>query len=143
MEENIDQLQSYEEEWANIGFVPYKYKDNIQQEYREAIYQQYDQLNIDENQKELLKYRSKLKNIRQKPKAENRMHQEREKYMNKIKKLENNIMTWENNLGFISAESTEASSMIHDYQDKIDKAKKEIELLEDKIKLIDKLDTEE
>lgn len=142
-EENMKTLKEFEDEWSNIGFVPFKFKDQVQDEYREAMYQQYDQLNISENDKELLKYRSKLKNIKQKPKAENRMRQEREKYINKIKKLETNIITWENNLGFISSESKEANSMIHDFEDKIEKAKNEIELVEEKIKLIDKLDTEE
>lgn len=143
MEENIKQLQNFEDEWTSLGFVPYNQKDKIQQEYREAIYKQYDNLDIDENQKEILKYRSKLKNIKQKPKAENRMYQERDKFMKKIEKMENNIILWENNLGFISAESNEANSMIHDYQDRIDKARNEITVLEEKIKLIDKFDTEE
>jgi hypothetical protein len=142
-QENLKQLMEFEEEWANIGFVPYKQKDKIQQEYRQAMYEQYDRLNIDDNQRELHKYRSKLMNIQQKPKAENRMRQERDKFMNKIKKLENNIITWENNLGFISGDSSEASTMIHDFENKIEQAKKEITLLEEKIKLIDQLDTEE
>ena len=143
MDEDIRQLQNFEDEWTSIGFVPYKQKDKIQQEFREAIYKQYDNLNIDDDQKEVLKYRSKLKNIKQKPKAENRMYQERDKFMKKIEKLENNIILWENNLGFISAESKEANSMIHDYQDKIEKAKNEIGVLEEKIKLIDRFDTDE
>ncbi|MGM0530840.1 MAG: DUF349 domain-containing protein [Bacteroidota bacterium] len=143
MEENIKQLQNFEDEWSAIGFVPYEQKDKIQEEYRKAIYKQYDNLNLDDNQKEVLKYRSKLKNLQQKPKSENRMYQERDKFMNKIQKLENNINLWENNLGFISAESNEANSMINDYKDKIEKAKNEINVLEEKIKLIDTFDTEE
>jgi hypothetical protein len=142
VDKDMKQLKEFEDKWTSIGFVPYKYKDKIQEEYRDAIYQQYNKLEVDDNQKELLKYRSKLKNIKQKPKAENRMNQEREKFINKIEKLENNILTWENNLGFISAESKEANSMIRDYQDKIDRARNEISLLEEKVKLIDKLDTE-
>lgn len=143
IEENIKQLQNFEDEWTSIGFVPYKQKDKIQQAYRQAIYNQYDNLNIDDNQKEVLKYRSKLKNIQQKPKADNRMSQERDKFMQKIEKLESNIIRWENNLGFISAESNEANTMIQDYKDKIQKAKNEIQVLEEKIKLIDQFDTEE
>ncbi|MFW5915888.1 MAG: DUF349 domain-containing protein, partial [Bacteroidota bacterium] len=142
MEENVRQLQDFEDQWSSIGFVPYKQKDKIQQEYRDAIYKQYNNLDIDDNQKEILKYRSKLKNIQQKPKAENRMYQERDKFMKKIEKLENNILLWENNLGFISAESNEANSMINDYQNKIEKAKNEIGVLEEKINLIDEFDTE-
>ena len=142
-QENIKQLQKFEDEWASIGFVPYDEKDRIQQEYRNAIYKQYDNLNLDNNQKEVLKYRSKLKNIQQKPKAENRMYQEREKFMKKIEKLENNIIRWDNNLGFISAESNEANSMIHDYEKKIENARNEIGVLEEKIKLIDQFDSEE
>jgi len=142
-QENLKRLMEFDEQWSNIGFVPYKYKDKIQQEYREAMYEQYDKLKIDDNQRELYKYRSKIKNIQQKPKAENRLRQERDKFMNKIKKLETNIITWENNLGFISGDSREASSMIHDFEDKIQRAKKEMDLLEEKIRLIDQMDTEE
>ena len=142
-QENLKKLTEFEEQWTSIGFVPYKYKDKIQQEYREALYDQYDRLNIDDNQRELHKYRSKIKNIQQKPKAENRLRQERDKFLNKIKKLENNIITWENNLGFISGDSSEASEMIRDFENKIASAKKEIALLEEKIKLIDQMDTEE
>jgi hypothetical protein len=142
-QENLNALMEFEERWGEIGFVPYKYKDKIQQEYRNAMYEQYDRLNIDDNQRKLHKYRSKIKNIQQKPKAENRIRQEREKFMNKIKKLESNIITWENNLGFISGESSEASSMINDFEHKIEEAKKEIALLEEKIRLIDQLDTDE
>jgi len=139
-EVNLNKLYEFELQWAEIGFVPFKYKDQIQQEYREAMYDQYNKLNISDNQRELLKYRSKLKNIQQKPKAESRMRQEREKFMNKISKLETNISTWENNLGFISAESDEANSMIQDFKDKIKNAREEIELLEEKVKLIDKVE---
>ncbi|MBS3808158.1 MAG: DUF349 domain-containing protein [Bacteroidales bacterium] len=142
-QENLKRLMEFDEQWSNIGFVPYKYKDKIQQEYREAMYEQYDKLKIDDNQRELYKYRSKIKNIQQKPKAENRLRQERDKFMNKIKKLETNIITWENNLGFISGDSSEASSMIQDFEDKIQRAKKEMDLLEEKIRLIDQMDTEE
>src|SRR6056297_1141717 len=141
-DENLKQLQKFEEEWENIGYVPYKQKDKIQQDYREAIYNQYDKLGLNQNQKELLKYRSKIKNITQKPKAESRMRQEREKFINKIKKLETNIITWENNLGFISSDSSEANTMIHDFQEKIEDAKNEIEVLEEKVKIIDQLDSE-
>ena len=139
-EENLNKLYEFEKQWAEIGFVPFKSKDQVQQEYREAMYDQYNKLDISDNQRELLKYRSKLKNIQQKPKAESRMRQEREKFMNKISKLETNISTWENNLGFISTESEEANSMIQDFKDKIKNAKEEIELLEEKVKLIDKVE---
>ncbi|MGM0498006.1 MAG: DUF349 domain-containing protein, partial [Bacteroidota bacterium] len=139
-EENLNKLYEFEKKWAEIGFVPFKFKDKIQQEYREAMYDQYDNLDISDLKRELLKYRSKLKNIQQKPKAESRMRQEREKYMNKISKLETNISTWENNLGFISTESNEANSMIQDFKNKIKNAKEEIELLEEKVKLIDKVE---
>jgi len=43
---------------------------------------------------------------------------------------------WENNIGFFS-KSSNAESMIQEVQSKIDNAKKTIEVLEEKIKLID------
>jgi hypothetical protein len=107
----------------------------------DAINKAVDSLKVGENQKSLLKYKNKLVNIREKPKAELKIKQDREKFMNKIKQLENDIVLWENNIGFF-AKSKNADSMIKEVHQKINRAKNSIILLEEKIQLIDQSDTD-
>ncbi|MEE4196678.1 MAG: DUF349 domain-containing protein [Bacteroidales bacterium] len=141
VDDNYEALRKFQDEWAEIGFVPYKMKDKIQNDFREALNKQFDRLKIDDSEKKLLKFKTKLDNIQHKPKASNKMRHERDKFFNKIKKLESNITLWENNIGFFNADSTEAKEMISDYKDKITSAKEEIEILEEKIRMIDNADS--
>jgi hypothetical protein len=137
VDDNYEALRKFQDEWAKIGFVPFKMKDKIQNDFREAINKQFDKLKIDDSEKKLLKFKTKLDNIQHKPKASNKMRHERDKFFNKVKKLENNITLWENNIGFFNADTPEAKEMIKDYKEKIASAKEEIEILEQKIRMID------
>jgi len=134
--EAFEKLKEIQRKWTEIGFVPYKDKDRIGNRYRNALNEQFDRLKIDEEEKAILKYQTKLENIKETPKATRKLRGEREKFMNKIKQLENDIVVWENNIGFFS-KSSNAESMIQEVQSKIDNAKKTIEVLEEKIRLID------
>ncbi|HAN18153.1 MAG: hypothetical protein A2X13_04270 [Bacteroidetes bacterium GWC2_33_15] len=139
---NFESLKKLQDDWSEIGFVPFKMKDKVQNEFRELINQQFDKLKIDDSEKKLLKFQSHLENLQHKPKSSNKIRHEREKFFTRIKKLESNITLWENNLGFFNSDSAQAKEMINDYMNKIEEAKKEIKVMEDKIRLIDKSDNE-
>lgn len=134
--EIFERLKKYQRKWTEIGFVPFKEKENILQDYRLAINKQFDNLNIDENQKNLLKFRNKLENLQDNQKALAKLKYDREKFINKIKQLENDIVLWENNIGFFT-KSKNAESLISEVNEKIENARKAIKLLEEKMKLID------
>ena len=61
----------------------------------------------------------------------------RKKLLNKFRKLETDIATLENNMGFF-AKSKNADKLIEDIKSKIAAGKEELKSLEQKIKLIDK-----
>ncbi len=134
--EAFEKLKDIQKLWAEVGFVPYKDKDAIINRYRNALNEQFDRLKIDDEEKAILKYQTKLDNIKETPKAVRKLRGDREKFLNKLKQLENDIVVWENNIGFFS-KSKNAESMIQEVQSKIDNAKKNIEILEEKIRLID------
>jgi hypothetical protein len=136
VEESLKKLKEFQREWAEIGFVPYKNKDEIQDKYRNAINKKFDELNVDENRKNILKFKTKLDNLKNKPNGIQRIRQERDKYTNKLKQLENDIVLWENNIGFFT-KTKNAESMINGVESKIEDAKKRIALLKEKIRLID------
>jgi hypothetical protein len=53
----------------------------------------------------------------------------------KIQQLQDEIKTWENNIGFF-AKSKTANLLKQEFEKKIDKAKEELQLLEAKLKML-------
>ncbi len=122
--QNLYQLNEFQRRWTEIGFVPFEKKDEIMQKYREAINLHYDNLEMDDHKKSMLKFRNKLDNIRQKPRPEIKMRFEREKLMNKLQQLKNDISLWENNIGFF-ANSESAETMVKDFERKISRCQRQ------------------
>jgi hypothetical protein len=132
----FDHLKELQRKWAEIGFVPFNMKDEITNRYRNALNKEFDKLKIGDEDKSILKYKSKLDNLKANPKASRKVQNERDKFFTKIKQLESDIVLWENNIGFF-AKSTKADTMIKEVEEKIDSAKKLIKTLEEKVKMID------
>jgi len=138
-DENFSKLKDFQRRWSEIGYVPIKDKERIQNEYRQALNVHFENLKIDESQRNLIRYRTKLESLQSQPKAEKRVRQERDRFFIRIKQLESDIQLWENNIGFF-AKSKNAEAMIHDVKAKVEKAKAEIKMLEEKVRLIDEID---
>ena len=136
IESCFEALNDFQKRWSEIGYVPLKAKDKIHEKYRNALNNKFDKMDVDEHQKNILSYKSKLDEISHKPKSDKRMRQERDGFISKIKKLESDIVLWENNIGFF-IKSKNAEAMIKEVEDKIADAKERITFLEEKIKLID------
>jgi hypothetical protein len=132
----FERLKELQRKWTEIGFVPFNKKDEITNRYRNALNKEFDKLKIGDEDKSILKYRTKLDNLKSNPKASRKVRNEREKFFTKIKQLESDIVLWENNIGFF-AKSTNADTMIREVEEKIENAKKMIKTLEEKVKMID------
>lgn len=132
----FERLKELQRKWTVIGFVPFNKKDEITNRYRNALNQEFDKLKIGDEDKSILKYRTKLDNLKANPKASRKVRNERDKFFTKIKQLESDIVLWENNIGFF-AKSTNADTMIREVEEKIESAKKMIKTLEEKVKMID------
>ena len=138
-EENFRMLKDFQRRWSEIGYVPIKDKERIQNEYRQALNVHFENLKIDESQRNLIRYKTKLETYQSQPKSEKRVRQERDRFFIRIKQLESDIHLWENNIGFF-AKSKNAEAMIRDVKAKVEKARAEIKMLEDKVRLIDSMD---
>lgn len=132
----FDRLKDIQRRWTDIGFVPFNMKDEITNKYRNALNKEFDKLKIGDDDKSILKYKTKLDNLKANPKASRKVRNERDKFFTKIKQLESDIVLWENNIGFF-AKSKNADTMIKEVEEKIDNAKKLIKTLEEKVKMID------
>jgi len=132
----FERLKELQRKWTDIGFVPFNMKDEITNKYRIALNKEFDKLKIGDDDKSILKYRTKLDSLKSNPKASRKVRNERDKFFTKIKQLEGDIVLWENNIGFF-AKSKNADTMIKEVEEKIESAKKLIKTLEEKVKIID------
>ena len=135
---DLEKLQGFQRKWTEIGFVPFDKKDDLQQRYRDSVNNQFDGLEVDEFKKSLLKFRNRIEGMMQKPNAESKLRFEREKYMVKLQQLKSDIGVWENNIGFF-ANTANAEAMLKDFNVKINEAREAIQLLQEKISIMDEL----
>ena len=133
--ENLKVINEFQRQWMEVGHVPIKQKDKIQAEYRKAIDEQFEKLGISKKAKSTLSFRSKIENIKHTANADHIIYKERNYLINKINTLQNDIKVWENNIGFF-ASSKKADILKNEFEEKIEKAKQEITILEEKLKIL-------
>ncbi|MFZ5939623.1 MAG: DUF349 domain-containing protein [Bacteroidota bacterium] len=140
-DEVFEKLKSIQEQYAAIGFVPSAKKEDIRIRYSRALEKVYNSLDMDENMKSMLKFKNRVLNLLQSPKGESKFTFERDKLMNKLQQLRNDISVWENNIGFFK-QSESSENTIQSFQEKIEDAHIRIKNLEEKIQMMDDLESE-
>ena len=129
-------MKAFQTRWAEIGFVPIKEKETVQNEFRKLINDHFDQLDIDEFEKNIERFKSKINTFDNSDDKDSKIIQEREKLVNKIKQLETDLHAWENNIGFFS-KSSNSESLVKEFSNKIESARHKLALMQEKLKLID------
>ncbi len=129
-EESIKELMS---SWNNIGHVPFKEKDKIYNQYHDIVNKLFKKLNISTSQKKLNNFKTSING-----KGAN-LYREREKLVRQYENMKNDLATYENNLGFLTTTSKKGSSLVTEMNYKVDKIKTDLELLLEKISIIDNL----
>jgi Domain of Unknown Function (DUF349). len=122
-DEAREALRAFQARWNEIGFVPFKEKGKIQDAFRNALNEKFAELREGAG-----RFTSRV---------DRTIRTERDRLVQKFVKKEQEIATWENNLGFF-AKSKNAEALLKDMQKKIDLAKEELAELEEKIKEFDR-----
>lgn len=131
----FDAIKEYQRRWSEIGFVPIRQKDAVQARYKAIMDQLFNTLRSGERGRNLDRYRDRVSGMKEN--GDRRLRTERDRLYNKVKQLESDIATLENNIGFFSM-SKNAEAMIREVRAKIDRARSEREEIIEKIRLIDK-----
>jgi hypothetical protein len=139
---DLDKLKDFQRRFTEIGHVPFKEKDAIQNGFREVINKHFDSLRVDERRRNLMKFKNKVSNTTNSGRGQSKMRFEREKYMTKLKQLETDLALLDNNIGFF-ANTKNASALIDDVNQKIVSTKEKIEFLKDKIRIMDAMEDDE
>ena len=135
-------LRDFQRRWTEIGHVPIREKDAVQNRFRESINKHFDALKMDDSKRNFINFREKISSMSETSRGLSKVRMEREKYMIKLKQLENDLTLLDNNIGFF-ANSKNAQSLIADVNQKIKDTREKIEYLKDKIRIIDELDKSE
>ena len=122
-------------EWNSVGHVPFKEKDKIYKQYHGQIDKLFERFNISASNKKLSNFKSSISNIQEgSPQA---LYREREKLVRACENMKNELQTYENNLGFLTTSSKKGSNLLTELNRKVEKLKSDIELVKQKIKVID------
>ena len=117
---NAEMMREFNERWQAIGHVPFKEKDAVQSEFREAMREKFPLFNLQ-------------RGGRQDGSSSGGHRSPKDMLIAKYNTLQQNINTYENNIGFFSSSSSD-SPLIRQMQAKIDEAKAELKKLEEQIR---------
>ena len=128
----FEAIKRFQQRWSQIGFVPIKFKDAIQKEYKAIVDGMFATLRSSERDRSMNRFRERVSNM----KGGNQLRSERERLFNKVRQLEQDIALLENNIGFFY-KSKNAETLIADVREKIERSKRDMAEIIEKIKLID------
>ena len=134
-EEAAQQVRDLMKQWNGIGHVPIKEKDKIYKRYRNIVDQLFDRFNISASNRKLSSFKASIGAV---PEGSNpQLLREREKLVRAYENLRSELQTYENNLGFLNASSKKGNSLLSELNRKVDKLKADIQLIKEKIKVLD------
>ena len=119
---DAEAMQEFQKRWQEIGFVPFKEKDNVAKAYKDALNEKFP--------------RGQRRSGGKAPKSE------MERLIIKYNQLEQDVVTYENNIGFFSM-SKNAEPLIRQMQERIAQAKAELNELAAKIRELKEAENQE
>lgn len=130
-----EKVKSLTEEFNSVGHVPYKEKDKVYKAFHAVLDELYEKLSVKASHRRLDKFRNNLKNVAQR--GGDALDTERGRLVRRFEALKSEIITYENNLGFLNASSKKGNSLIDEMNRKVQKLKDELEEIRQKIKAVD------
>ncbi len=119
-------MKAFQTKWQEIGFVPFKEKDNISQAYKSALQEKFPA-----NDRAPRRGRGARQPL-----------SEKDRLIQKYNQLEQDIVTYENNIGFFSM-SKNSEPLIRQMQGRIEEAKAELNALAEQIRVLNSAEEQE
>ena len=118
--------------WQNIGHVPFKEKDKIYAQYRELIDKAFETLNMRGP-----RYSDSAPRGGGRQSGNDRGLSERDRLVRTYEQRMSELKTFENNMGFLTANTKSGNSLVQEMERRIARLKEEIADLEKRIKDLD------
>ncbi len=126
-ESDAEAMQEFQKRWQEIGFVPFKEKDNIAQAYKEALNAKFPHNGRGNNRR---------------TRGGKPALSEKERLIQKYHQLEQDIVTYENNIGFFSM-SKNSAPLVKQMEERIAQSKEELKALADQIRVLTEAEEQE
>lgn len=131
-----NEVKALIKEWNAIGHVPFKQKDAVYKNYKNLINKHFDKLNAGLDKRKMNNFKENITSIKEDGNPGD-IRRERERLNRTITRMRTELKTYENNLGFLSLSSKKGNVLLDDLKNKMEKLRKDIQLMEDKIEFIE------
>lgn len=138
---DLDQLEAYEQAYGKIGFVPKDAIQKVKEDFSKAVQNFIDKSEdvLTDEQKEKVKLMAQITKIMSGPNSDRKLNQKENSIRKKIGDLQNDIVTWKNNMEFFASSKT-ADKVKKEFEIKIEEAEKEISLLKKQLRIVRSID---
>ena len=120
-------MQDFQKRWQDIGFVPFKEKDNVAQAYKEALN---------------AKFPHNGRGAGRRGRSGKPALSEKDRLIQKYNQLEQDIVTYENNIGFFSM-SKNSAPLVKQMEERIAQSKEELKALAEQIRVLSETEEQE
>ena len=131
----IAQVRELQQKWNEVGHVPFRDKEALYKEYRAICDKIYDAYGVSQAKRRLNNFRQGLQQRIEKESGS--LDTERQRMQRAYERMLSEIKTYENNIGFLNSSSKKGNSLVEAMNKKIEKLRSELNLLAQKIKMLD------
>jgi len=108
----------------------------IYKEYQAVLDAHFKRLNMNESRNKLNSFHASVQQMAS-DSSQNKLYRERERLLRSYEQKKNELLTYENNMGFLNLSSSRANGLVKEMERKMQKIKDDMQLIEQKIALID------
>lgn len=133
-EEGKTRVRELQNQWQQTGHVPFKQKDKLQEDYREAVKAVYDKFDMRGIRARMNRFENQVDEMRG---DGSKLGRERDRLVRAYEQKRNELKTFENNMGFFNVKSSAGNSMVKEMENRIRRIREEMADIEKKISMVD------
>lgn len=127
-------VRDAQDKWKEIGHVPFKMKDKLYDDFRQAIQQVREKFDFREVRSRMNNFKEQIENFKG---DDNKLGRERDRLLRALENKRGELQIYENNLGFLNIKSREGNSLVKEIERRSQIIRDEIAMLQKKIDILD------
>lgn len=133
--ENLKQLKEFSTQWSSGGQVPFKERKRLNEAFYNKLDELYEKLNLNKSEKLMMQFKNKIERLVSAENASELLKREADYLKKQIDEANNNIKTYDNNMGFFKNAKSD-NPLFKDVNQKMDAEKQKIADFTAKRKLV-------
>jgi hypothetical protein len=128
-------LKSFSEEWNAAGMVPFKDKQRLNEAFYKRLDELYDGIITNQAEMHTVKFMNKLERFKGSAEADTLLRKEKDFLRKSFDEINNNIRTYENNMGFFK-NAKGKNDFMQEIENKITNEKNKLNEFKERLKLV-------